>query len=61
LTFLWIFKFIIIIIFFMHLFTCAYIVWAISPPSRSPLYPPCFQAEPVLPFSQILLKRRCKQ
>jgi hypothetical protein len=35
---------------FIHLFICAYIVWAISlpcpPPSLSP-WPPCFQAEPV--------------
>jgi hypothetical protein len=31
--------------FFIHLFICAYIVWAISPlcplPSPSPPYPPC--------------------
>jgi hypothetical protein len=51
---------------FVHLFTCAYIVWAISPPCppHFPLLPPtpaCFQAEPVLPFSPILLKKRHKQ
>jgi hypothetical protein len=45
----------------IHLFTCAYIVWVISPhcpsppPSLSSL--PCFQVEPVLPLSLILLKR----
>jgi hypothetical protein len=42
-------------VFLIHLFTCAYIVWAISPPSP---YPPHFQIEPVLPLSLILLKRR---
>jgi hypothetical protein len=40
------------------------IVWAISflCLSTPPFYPysPCFQAEPVLPFSPILLKRRHK-
>jgi hypothetical protein len=30
-------------------------------PSPSALLPPCFQAEPVLPFSPILLTRRHKQ
>jgi hypothetical protein len=54
-------SFIIIII---HLFICAYIVWVISPhfppPLPSPCHPPCFQAEPVLPLSLILLKRRHK-
>jgi hypothetical protein len=49
--------------FFIYIFICAYIVWVISPPAPppppSPSYPdlPCFQAEPVLPFSPILLKR----
>jgi hypothetical protein len=41
--------------FFIHLFKCAYIAWVISPPC-----PPHFQAEPVLPLSLILLKRRHK-
>jgi hypothetical protein len=46
--------------FFIHLFIYAYIVWAISPPCPLPSLPhlPCFQAEPVLPFSPILLKSR---
>jgi hypothetical protein len=51
--------------FFIHLFICAYIVWALSPPCLlpppSPPHPPRFQAEPILPFSPILLKRRHKQ
>jgi hypothetical protein len=51
--------------FFIHLFICAYIVWAVSPPCPppppSPPPPPRFQAEPILPFSPILLKRRHKQ
>jgi hypothetical protein len=42
-------------IFIIHLFTCAYIVWVISPHC-----PSCFQAKPVLPFSPLLLKRRHK-
>jgi hypothetical protein len=48
-------------VFFIHLFTCAYSVWAISPlaSSLSP-HPPHFQAEPVPLFSPILLKRRHK-
>jgi hypothetical protein len=52
-------------LFFIHLFTCAYIVWAIVPPCPSPTpYPPtlsCFQVEPVLPLSLIFLKRKHKQ
>jgi hypothetical protein len=45
---------------------CAYIVWAISPhfllhPHPLPSLPPCFQAEPVLPSSPILLKRKRKR
>jgi hypothetical protein len=40
----------------IHLFICAYIVWAISPP-----YPSHFQAEPVLPSSPTLLKRKHKR
>jgi hypothetical protein len=37
--------------FLIYLFTCAYIVWAISPRAPpSPPIPPCFQAEPVLPL-----------
>jgi hypothetical protein len=51
-------------IFFIHLFTCAYIVWVISPPYplSHPLSPSTsqFQAGPVLPLSLILLKRRHK-
>jgi hypothetical protein len=49
---------------FIYLFTCAYIVWVISPPCLpSPpflLSPPQFQAGPVLPLSLILLKKRHK-
>jgi hypothetical protein len=52
-------------IFLIHLFTCVYIVWATSPPyllhAPSPHHPPHFQAEPVLPISLILLKRKYKQ
>jgi Flp pilus assembly protein TadB len=52
-------------VFFIHLFICAYIVWAISHPCPlpppSPLHPLCFHAEPVLPSSPILLKKRHKQ
>jgi hypothetical protein len=56
----WVYSFI-----YIHLFICAYIVWAISPPcplppSSSP-FPPRFQEEPVLPSSPNLLKRRHKQ
>jgi hypothetical protein len=40
--------------FLIHLFTCAYIVWAISPPTLCPLFllptPPRFQAKPVSPY-----------
>jgi hypothetical protein len=47
--------------FLIHLFTCPYIVWAISPPTPYPillsLKPPHFQAEPVLSLSLVLLKR----
>jgi hypothetical protein len=46
---------------FIHLFTCAYIVWAISSPCPQPLPFPHFQAEPVLPLYLILLNRRHKQ
>jgi hypothetical protein len=51
------------IFFFIHLFIWAYIVLAISLTTTCPLHlpPPCFQAESVLPFSPILLKRRHKQ
>jgi hypothetical protein len=48
---------------FIHLLTCAYIVWVISPPYPHPTLspqPPRFQAELVLPLSLILLKRRHK-
>jgi hypothetical protein len=67
-AFLFFFKaswlFIIIIIIIYSLFTCAYIVWVISPPCpllppSSPL-PPQFQAGPVLPLSLVLLKKRDK-
>jgi hypothetical protein len=48
--------------FFIHLFTRAYIVWVISPscphPPPSPPSPPHFLAEPVLPFSPVLLKSK---
>jgi hypothetical protein len=51
-------------LFFIHLFTCAYIVWVIFPPCPalppSPLSSPFFQAEPVLPMSLILLKKTHK-
>jgi hypothetical protein len=51
-------------IIIIHLFTCAYIVGVISPPTTRPhplpLNPPHIQAEPVLPLSLILLKRRHK-
>jgi hypothetical protein len=53
-------------IFFIiiHLLTCAYIVWVISSPCpsspASPSSPLPNQAEPVLPLSLILLKRRHK-
>jgi hypothetical protein len=48
----------------IHLFTCAYIAWVISPrcspvPSSSPLLPQ-FQTGPVLPLSLVLLKKRDK-
>jgi hypothetical protein len=47
-----------------HLFTYAYIVWVISSPCSPPqLYRPLhphFKAEPVLPLSLILLKKRHK-
>jgi hypothetical protein len=50
---------------FKHLCTCAYILWAISPPApcHFPLssIPPRFQAEPALLLSVILLKRRYNQ
>jgi hypothetical protein len=50
---------------FFHLSICAYIVWAISLSSLSScplfLHPPGFHAEPFLPSSPILLKRRHKQ
>jgi hypothetical protein len=54
-------KFIYLFVF-IHLFTYAYIVWVISPPDppQSAPHPPGFQAEPVLPLSLILLKRRHK-
>jgi hypothetical protein len=45
-----------ILFFLIHLFICAYIVWAILSPIS-----PHFQAEPFLPFSLIVLKRRHKQ
>jgi hypothetical protein len=54
-------KFLIYLFIFIHLLICAYIVWAISPPTPTPSLspiPPHFQVEPVLPFSPILLKRR---
>jgi hypothetical protein len=48
----------------IHLFTCAYIFWVISPPPHCPTFslpsPPHFQAEPVLSLSLILLKKRQK-
>jgi hypothetical protein len=46
---------------FIHLFICTYIVGPISFPCPPPPFPPHFQAEPVLPFSPSLLKRRHKQ
>jgi hypothetical protein len=44
----------------VHLFTCACIVRVISPPGSPSLFPPQFQAGPVLPLSLILLKQRHK-
>jgi hypothetical protein len=51
---------------FIHLFTCAYIVWTISP--TNPLLPPSpsptpllIEVEPVLSLSLILLNRKHKQ
>jgi hypothetical protein len=50
--------------FIIHLFTCAYIVWAISPPG--PPLPPFapvpreVQGGGVLPLSLVLLKKRHK-
>jgi hypothetical protein len=49
--------------FFVHLLTCTYIVWVISPTCPPPPLPPSprqFQAGPVLPLSLILLKKRHK-
>jgi hypothetical protein len=49
---------------FIHLFTYAYIVWAISPPSPpphpSPPHTPCLPGRTVLPLSLFLLKRKHK-
>jgi hypothetical protein len=46
------------------LFTCAYIIWVISPPCLppppSPLFPSQFQAGHFLPLSLVLLKKRDK-
>jgi hypothetical protein len=57
-------NFLYLFLFFIHLFTCAHIVWVISPPCpsppTSPPLPTSSQAEPVLPLSIILLKRRHK-
>jgi hypothetical protein len=50
--------------FIILLFTCAYIIWVISPPCPFPLtslpFPAQFQAGPVLPLSLVLLKKREK-
>jgi hypothetical protein len=50
--------------FIVHLFTCAYIAWVISPPCPPPPpflhFPPQFQIGPVLPLSLILLKKKHK-
>jgi hypothetical protein len=51
------------LLFFIHLFTCAYTgLFSLSatPPPPSAPHPPHFQAESVLPLSLILLKRRHK-
>jgi hypothetical protein len=46
------------LIYFLHLFTCVYIIWATSPPSPTP----SFQAEPDLSScSPILLKCKLKR
>jgi hypothetical protein len=54
----------IIIIIIIYLFTCAYIVWVISlpfpAPPTSPIFPPQFQAGPVMPLSLALLKKTDK-
>jgi hypothetical protein len=51
-------------IFLILLFTCAYIIWVVSPPCPpppcSPPFHPQFQAGPVLPLSLVLLKKRDK-
>jgi hypothetical protein len=48
----------------IFLFTCAYIVWVISPPwpppSPSPPFLFQFQTGPVLPLSLVLLKKKDK-
>jgi hypothetical protein len=43
-------------IFFIHLFTCAYIVWAISHPYPHPH--PHFHAEPVMPLLEKIVKSK---
>jgi hypothetical protein len=58
-----VFIYLFIYLFFVHLFTCAYIVWVISPPCPPPPFPPSpsqFQAGPILPLWMILLKKRHK-
>jgi hypothetical protein len=50
--------------FIIHLFTCAYIIWVISPFCPTSTFfrlPPPFQEEPVLCFSSVPLKSRNKQ
>jgi hypothetical protein len=50
--------------YFILLFTCAYIVWVISPPCPPTLpslpFTPQFHEGPVLPLSLVLLKKRDK-
>jgi hypothetical protein len=47
-------------IFFIHLCTCAYVVWVFLPCSPPTPSPPRIQAKLVLPLSLILVKRRHK-
>jgi hypothetical protein len=47
--------------FVIHLFTCAYTVWVISPSCPRPHLHLLFQSEPVLLCFPVLLKSRNKQ
>jgi hypothetical protein len=64
LLFIYLFLYSFYYYYYYFLFTCSYIIWVISspcpPPLSSPLFPPQFQAGPVLPLSLVLLKKREK-